>query len=300
MTSKQYIFTDCDLDGAGAYLTYRWVTGISDIPYTVCRVNELYAKVKNFLRDNKFEDYDRVLFFDLDTSNTKLRDLIDKPNVTIVDHHTSNDTTSVKYQHAEVIVKPSTSTCRLIYTDINTSQLTPEQKLFIALVDDYDSYALKVPMSKQLNTVFWSYQGDRLQKLYRDFPKGFTGFNKFHNNIITIKSKELANTLKELELYVGDISTTKHSYNIVSTVATSFINDVADYIINKTGADVGIVVNTKSNKVSFRRKVGNDMPSMVKLAAMLTDDSGGHDAASGGMLCDKFLSFTKTLNPFII
>jgi oligoribonuclease NrnB/cAMP/cGMP phosphodiesterase (DHH superfamily) len=298
--SKQYIFTDCDLDGAGAYLTYRWVTGINDIPYTVCRVNDLYTRLKNFTKTKKIEDYDRVLFFDLDTSDERIRDIIDLPNVTIVDHHISNDTETVKYSHANLIVKDSTSTCRLIYTELNDTNLTDAQKLFIALVNDYDSYTLRVPTSKELNTVFWSYQGDRVQKLVRDFPDGFTGFSKFHNNIITIKKKELINLLKSLEIYSGEVKTKKHNFTVASAVATSFINDVADYIVDVASADVGIVVNTKSNKVSFRRRTDNDSVSMVKLAGMLTDESGGHDAASGGMLCDKFLAFTKTLKPVIV
>lgn len=298
MNNKQYIFTDCDLDGAGSYLTYKWASGIDNIPYTVCRVNDLLARLKNFLRNDKLENYDRVLFFDLDTSNSDIRDIIDKPNVTIVDHHLSNDTEKIEYKNAKLIVKDSTSTCRLIYSELCDINLTNEQKLFIALVDDYDSYKLKVPISKELNTVFWSYQGDRVQKLARDFPKGFTGFNKYHNNIITIKRKELSSLLNGLDIYVGDIKTKKHNFRVASAVATSFINDVADHLVERTGAEVAMVVNTKSNKVSFRRRVDNDDISMVKLAEMLTDKSGGHDAASGGMLCDKFMTFTKTLKPY--
>ena len=296
--SNQYIFTDCDLDGAGSYLTYQWASGVKDIPYTVCRVNDLLTRIKTFLQTKKIEDYDQVLFFDLDTSTEEIRDLIDKPNVTIVDHHISNDTSTVKYEHAKLIVKDSTSTCRLIYTELNEHKFSPEQKLFVALVNDYDSYQLKVPISKELNTVFWSYQGDRVQKLVRDFPQGFNGFNKFHDNIITIKRKELTNLLNSLEIYTGNIKTKKHEFKVASAVATTFINDVADYIAEKTSADVSMVVNTKSNKVSFRRRAGADDVSMVKLAGMLTEESGGHEAASGGMLCDKFMVFTKTLTPY--
>ena len=36
---------------------------------------------------------------------------------------------------------------------------------------------------------------------------------------------------------------------------------------------------------------------MAKLANIITDESGGHDAAAGGLICDKFLEFTKQLQP---
>jgi len=298
-TCNQFIFTDCDLDGAGAYAVYSWLTGITNIPYKVCRVNDLLTAVKSFNKTHKFEDYDKVLFFDLDASDPELKEIIDHDNVVIVDHHASNISSPTTYDKATSYVEDCTSTCKLIYKHFlpKDLKLSGPQKLFIALVDDYDSYELKTPYSKDLNSVFWSYKGDRLQKLYRDFPEGFTGFNKFHKNMLDIKHKDLTQLKEELEIYTGDVTTKKHKFRLASTVATRHINDVADYISEKAGAEVAVVVNTNSGKVSFRRRRGCEDVSMVKLAAAVTENSGGHEAAAGGMLCDKFLQFTKTLKP---
>ena len=299
--AKIHIFTDCDLDGAGSYLVYSWLSRQTNIPYTVCRVNDLYNKLKAFVKKRPISSYDMVYFFDLDTSDERIREMIDLPNVTIVDHHESNDIH--KYTQAKLYVTPATSTCKLLYTNESLYEhpvlLSPAQRLLIALVDDYDSYELKSPWSKQLNTVFWSYQGDRVQKLARDFPNGFTGFNKFKKNIIDIKARELKEVVDNLEIFTRKLKTNNREYLVASTVATTFINEVADHIADRTDAHVSIVVNTKSNKVSFRRRKGLDTLSMVKLASTLTDESGGHDAASGGILCEKFLTFTKTLEPFV-
>lgn len=299
---KHYIFTDCDLDGAGSYLVYKWIVGESNIPYQVCRVNDLKQKVKAFSKSGGFNKYEKICLFDFDVSDPELVELIDHENVLIVDHHESNIEAGVTFKKAEVIIEPAGSVCKLLYTKFKNKceAFTSEQKLLIALVNDYDSYTLKSPLSKQLNTVFWSYQGDRVQKFCRDFPTGFTGFNKFHSNTIALNAKEWNDVKSKLDIYIGQIDTEKYSFSVASAVATKFINDVADHLCDVTTANVAIVVNPKSGKISFRRRKGDDTVSMVKLASLLTDESGGHDSAAGGLMCDKFLSFTKTLQPFII
>ena len=297
---NQFIFTDCDLDGAGSYMTYKWLHGNVDIPYCVTRVNDLYSQVKAFSDRGNFDKYDRVLFFDFDVSSPELHELLDRENVTIIDHHESNiDDTTVSYSKATSIIEPAGSTCKLVYKNFNGNEtLTNEQKLFVYLVNDYDSYELKRVESKQLNDVFWSYKGDRLSKLARDFPLGFAGFNTYHNNMLIIKQKDIAEIKKTHDVYVGEIDTGKNKYTVSSIVVDRHINDMADYILDKTGTDAGMVVNLKTSKVSFRKRDKDCSLSMVKLASILTDESGGHESAAGGLLCDKFLDFTKRLQVY--
>jgi len=302
MTDKGYfVFTDCDLDGAGSYIVFNWLAKQADIPYMVCRVNDLEKKLVGWLKHNKFEDYSRVYFFDLDVSTDAIRDLIDKPNVVVVDHHESNIESDVKFEHAHLVVEDTTSTCKLLYKTFKDKapELTKEQKLFIYLVDDYDSYTLRLPQSKQLNDIFWSYQGNRVEKLQRDFPAGFTGFNKFHENTLIIKEKDIAKIKSESEMFVGEITTKKNTYKVGSIIGTKYINELADYVSETTNSDVALVVNTSSGKVSFRKRNDEVDLSMVKLASMVTEESGGHDAAAGGLICDKFMEFTKRLSPYV-
>lgn len=298
-TKSYYIFTDCDLDGAGSYMMFGWLVGMTNIPYTVCRVNDLEKKIKGWLTRNSLEDYDEVLFFDLDVGTDGIRDLIDHPNVTVVDHHTTNIESPTKYIKAKMVVEEATSTCKLLYDRVpGKENLTKPQKLFMLLVDDYDSYELKSDLSVKLNDVFWSYQGDRVQKLLRDYPTGFTGFNKFHENVLFLKEKDIHTIKQTSDVYVGEIDTGKSVYRVASVVCNKYINEVADYVAELTGADASIVVNPGSSKVSFRKRNKESDISMVKLASILTDESGGHEGAAGGMLCDKFLRFTKRLALF--
>jgi oligoribonuclease NrnB/cAMP/cGMP phosphodiesterase (DHH superfamily) len=303
MASKDYyIFTDCDLDGAGSYIVFGWLSGMTDIPYMVCRVNDLEKKLKGWLKTHKFSDYKKVYFFDLDVSTEGIKKLIDHDNVIVIDHHESNIESDVVFNKANMIVEDTTSTCKLIYKNFKdnklSKELTKEQKLFIYMVDDYDSYTLKLEESKKLNDVFWSYQGNRVEKLERDFSTGFTGFNRFHENTLIIKEKDLAKMKLECEMFTGEIKTKKATYKVGSIIGNKYINELADYVSETTGSDVALVVNPSSGKVSFRKRNDEVELSMVKLADMVTDDSGGHDAAAGGMICDKFLEFTKRLSPF--
>lgn len=298
---SHFIFTDCDLDGAGSYMTYKWLNPEEDISYTVTRVNDLYQHVKAFADRGDFDKYDQVLFFDFDVSDKKIHELIDRENVTIIDHHESNiDDTDVIYRSAKCIIEESTSTCKLVYKNYNgANKLSPTQKLFVYLVDDYDSYTLNRVESKQLNDVFWSYKGDRLAKLYRDFnADGFTGFNTYHNNMLIIKQKDIADIKSKAEIYIGEIDTGKNAYTVSSIMCDRHINDIADYVLDKTGTDAAMVVNPKTSKVSFRKRNDSCTLSMVKLASVLTDESGGHESAAGGLICDKFLNFTKKLVPY--
>ena len=303
MKHKYYIFTDCDLDGAGSYLVFEWMTGIKNIPYSVVTVNRLLPELRRWLKKNTFDEYHKVYFFDLDTNDPEIHQLIDHKNVVIFDHHDTNDGT-VEYKNAKRYIDTDAgSTCRLIYDTLSkiskAKKLNLEQKSLMVLVNDYDSYELKSPISKKLNIVFWNYQGDRLEKFKRDFANGWTGgFNKFQQNAIVLSEKRLSRLKEQATLFTGECELGGSKYNVASVVATSHINDMADWAAAETGCDIALVVNTKSGKVSFRRRAGKTDFSVVEFAEQITDECGGHDAAAGGKLCEKFLNYSKSLQEF--
>ena len=84
-TVKFHVFTDCDLDGAGSYLVYKWFNNVKST-YTTCRVNDVKNTYKNWALKNNINDFDTVYFFDLDVAqDDELISLIDRDNVVIVD-----------------------------------------------------------------------------------------------------------------------------------------------------------------------------------------------------------------------
>ena len=299
---KYHIFTDADLDGSGSYLTFCWLVGLDNISYTVTTVNKLEKTLTNWVKTQSFDDYDNVYFFDLDTDNAAIASIIDRSNVYIFDHHKTNEN-SAQYKNAKLFIDPEAgSTCKLIYKLLSKgleTELSVPKKLLVSLVNDYDSYTLKSPLSKKLNTVFWNYQGDRLQKFVRDFKDGFTEFNKFHLNVIKRSQDEFNNLISGLEIFNGDVQTSKGAVKVSGAIATSHINDIADYVGDQTNCDAVFVVNTKSSKVSFRANKDNSV-SAITLAESMTDECGGHEGAAGGILCDKFMGICKTLQPIVL
>lgn len=298
--SKCHVFTDCDLDGAGSYHILTKILGYH-VPYTVTRVNEASDKIESWLSRNDISEYDRVYILDLDLSqHPELQKKVDRTNVTIVDHHKQHIDLRNDYKHAETIITNDTSTCKLVYKHLSgKDKLTEQEKLLVLMVDDYDAYKFDIPNSYELNIIFWSYQGNRVEKFQNDFADGFCGFTSQQQNIIQFYKRRLENIKSSLQIHRADIPIKGTVYRVVAVFADSYINDIADHIIKNYKCDIGFVINLKSNKVSLRRATECTM-DLNWLAKSLFDQGGGHEAASGGIICDKFLTFSQLFKPLHI
>lgn len=297
-SKKSFIFTDIDLDGAMSYLLMEWAIGRS-VPYIATRTQDFRTAFSNWLAKNKITDYDAVYILDLDISE-HCAELVDKPNVIIIDHHESHVRNRGKYKQAKTFIEDTTSCSKLIYKLLQSKYagLSQEQRLLVLMVDDYDSYKLRVPYSHELNLLFWNYQGDKLIKFVKEFRDGFNGFNDDQSGIIEFYKTKIRNITSNLELYEADVPIAGGDRRVVATFADSCINDVAEYIINSYSADIGIVVNQKSGKVSFRKKKACDVD--LSIVAKVIADGGGHKYAAGGVLGEKFATFSKVLKPLTV
>ncbi len=286
-----FSWVDADLDGAGSNLALSWVFG-KQIPVIATTPKKFRSDFSSWYIQNQ-HNYKTIFICDIDVSN--FIDIVDKPNIVIIDHHDSHILNKNKYQFAKVLVKPYTSCTKLIVdTYKGKVKLIKERQLLVNLIDDYDSYTLSLPYSLDLNRLFWGLTGDRIQKMYDSFYNGFTGFNAQQKNIINLYNKKLHQTLSELEIHIGEISISGTKRKIVSTIANFAINDVAKTIIDMYDADIGIVVNLQSGSVSYRRSLKCTL-SMAELAKKISN-GGGHSGAAGGTVTDVFLNFTKSLH----
>ncbi len=294
-SKKNFVFTDIDLDGAMSYLMMEWAMD-KQLPYISTRITDFRQSFANWIKAGNLKKYDTVYILDLDVSSECL-EVVDKPNVVIIDHHDSHVRNAHKYKHAKTFIQSETSCARLIYKLLapKYTGLSPEQKMLVLMVDDYDSYKLKVPGSHELNLLFWNYQGDKLIKFVKDFRDGFNGFTTDQQSIIEFYKTKIRNTINALEYYSADVQIGGSGRKIIATFADTCINDVAEYIIKKHNADIGIVVNPKSQKVSFRKNKKCDVD--LSVVASTIADGGGHEYAAGGVLGDKFETFSKLLKP---
>lgn len=288
------VFTDLDLDGAGSLLTFKWFHPNHQIDTVGLKVSNLRDKLLSWLKTNSFESYDEVYFFDLDTSS--VGDLIDRENVTIIDHHGTN---TYNYKSANTDLVVTTSTSKLIYNKYKKEskiKLSFSQVELLSLIDDYDSYTLKFANSYSLDILFWYYSGDRISHFCERFKEGFKDFTDQEKVLINTYRKRFAKYYRQLRLYDADISIKGKQYKFISTFVDKYVNDVAHCVIrDNEQCDITMLINPKSKRVYFRKRKGIDV-NLGKLAAALCE-GGGHEYAAGGVLNERIKILSKDFQP---
>jgi len=301
--SSTYIFTDIDLDGVGSLIAIHQVLGAKpgDIKFTAASVSNIRKELLRWLETDSFVNYTNVYFLDLDTS--EIIDLIDAPNVIIIDHHNSHAKNADKYKRAQVMVTVTTSCSKLIYRTYKDklSHLTDAQKYFIALCDDYDSYVFKLPDSYNLNCLFTNTQKSpdksRTHKFLERFYEGFNQFTVQEANIIKDYIERKNAAIAGLKIFEGKVSIGKQDRYIVGTHGEKFTNEICHHLIEKHNAEIAFFYNINSNHVSWRKSKTCEI-DLSKLAAKLCQ-GGGHEYAAGGQSTPAFFEFTKSLTPKI-
>jgi oligoribonuclease NrnB/cAMP/cGMP phosphodiesterase (DHH superfamily) len=301
MAKKYFIITDSDLDGICSYITLSWfLSGKPDIPYKQTTVSKFRADMTEWLKTDKFSNYDKVFILDMDISDAA--NLVDYPNVVVIDHHKTHVPNVPKYTKAKCIVKEYTSATKLIYSQFKqVRQLTKEQTVLVALADDYDCYALKVPQSYDLHIVYQQTQNStertKSEKFIDSFGAGFKGFTEQQSNIVRLHRATVKKIIDGLVVYGGEMQIQGDIVQVRSTLAERAINEVADHLLRNLQADVAIVVNPVSQHVSFRRTSKADVKVDVSKMAESLCEGGGHEYAAGGKITQEFMNFTTLLRP---
>ena len=196
-----------------------------------------------------------------------------------------------KFINAANFTRLFSSCTLLIYKLFKSSvDINNYQKNLLILIDDYDSYKLSFSKTKNLNILFWAHYYNNVPLFLSDFNDGFNQFNSLQNKIINIQKQKISDTIKNLKPFYTKTKIQNIECNVVAAFADTAINDVSDYLLQQYNADVSIVVNLKSDRVSFRRK--NTAIDLSILAKKLCN-GGGHEAAAGGKITEIFLEFTK-------
>ena len=296
---KIAVFTDCDLDGLGSMAVFDWYTNLN-VDHQICSQSNFRKTFTKWSQKNKPQDFDKIYVFDLDVSQSNI-DLVDHLNFTIIDHHDTHVANESKYQNATVILKDYSSCCKLLYSLFKQKypdkELTPEQKMLILMVDDYDSYELKLKDSYNLNVIVWNYVGDRAGQFMRDFGKGFKGFNESHKNMIHLNDKKVARIISELEVFEGILPVSGKEYKLCATVADKSLNEVAHHVIKTHDCDICMVMNLRTKRVSFRKNKERIPDLDLGKIAQQIAQGGGHVHSSGGQVTDEVLTITKMLTP---
>jgi oligoribonuclease NrnB/cAMP/cGMP phosphodiesterase (DHH superfamily) len=302
MLKDIHVFTDIDLDGTGSLLALHWYykCKLGDITFKGTTVSNFRKEFLKWAEDDSLNNYKINYFLDLDTSTCS--DLIDTSSRTcIIDHHLThvNAIQEGVYKNATTKVIETTSCTKLCYKHFQLNSLTPQQKYFVALVDDYDSYQFKLPETYDLNCLYTNTQKTldvtRQHKFLERFYNGFDGFTTQEKNIIKEHKLNRDKVISDLQIFAGDVSLNKNKYRVVGTMTSKFVNDVCDYLIKNHKADIVFSINPNNQHVSWRKNKDTCPIDLSKLAAKVSD-GGGHEYAAGGKVNDTFMEFTKQLS----
>ena len=291
-----FIFTDADLDGACCYTVFRWFTKLI-CPYRASTEKSFRKDFESFLNNNKSENFKKIYIFDLAILGFT-DDIADLKNVTYINHGEDNPKHIAKFKNAKIITDNSSSCALMLYKRLKEKYndiLTQEQKLLVSLVNDYDSYNLKHPFSKDLNFLFWSYTGDRIEKFYNDFKDGFKGFNNQQANLIKQYKNKLNGILDQLSIYTTNVNFEDKNYKVVSTTSDFAPSEVAHYILTKADADIAIVVNLNVKYISLRKDKNKNHDLHIGKFARENFKGEGTRNIGGGPLNEDFLRFSKNL-----
>ena len=287
---KLLIFTDNDLDGAGSALFVKWLFRDKLTEFDVIDTTEATFLSDFKQHESSFNNYDRIFILDLDLSQEQSI-FANLNNVIVVDHHIPHLKHAHVYDKAKGIIQQHESCIGLLYEKFGKSvSLTDAQKELIKYVNDYDSYNLKHKDSLKLNAIHKTYNKPKSIKFIEAFEEGTRPYTIQEKNSVKLFIKKLKDQLQG-QVFVGKIK----NYKTVSIVANYAVSEVANFLINKHGADIGIVVNTDTKTVSLRRSKQSDVD--VSVIAKSLCEGGGSPAAAGGNLTQEFGNLTKYFHP---
>lgn len=286
-----YLFTDCDIDGAGCYYILRKLIG-ADFGHK----QTTEKKFRNdFIQLTDKDKYKKIYICDLSVLENNL-DIIDLPNVVFINHRGTPTQTFHKNLRFE---SQDTSSCTLLlYKKLKDKfkvPFTKEEKTLIALIDDYDSYQLKFSDSKKIHYLFSTFTDDKLLNFYNTFQLGFTGFTNIHENSINNIISKIETAFTSLKIFKGTLKIGSNNMTVCSTFNNIFPSEICDSIIKKFDCDIVINVNLNTSSVSVRKKKGCG----VNLGAFAKKifDGGGDECVAGGKITKTFLELSKQLYP---
>jgi nanoRNase/pAp phosphatase (c-di-AMP/oligoRNAs hydrolase) len=285
-----YLFTDCDIDGAGCYYLLRKYIGL-DFGHT--RTSEKTIK-DDFLNLKNKEQYKKIYICDIAITDA-IRDIVDLPNVVYINHR---NVTQTLFKNLRQESQEASSCTLLLYKKLKEKLKTPftrEEKILISLIDDYDSYQLKFSESLKLHYLFSSFNNDKLTTFFNTFKDGFAGFTEQQENLITNITDKIELTFKSLKIFKGNLKISSNNTVVCSTFNNIYPSEICDKIIKTYDCDIAISVNLASSSVSIRKK--RECPVDLGVLAKKVFDGGGDASVAGGKITKIFLELSKLLYP---
>jgi hypothetical protein len=279
-----FVWVNSDLDGVGSTVLLGNI--FKNFEYRPIFFGNFEKEYLEWYDDN-FQKYDKIFVVGIPLSQDIVNKLDDKKVVFV-----SDKLETVKVGESTLIQEDTSSCSKLLYKKFSKKFEFPKPlKLLITIIDDYNSYNLKLSESKIMNALYRRSGSRRFYNFVNNFWNGFEQFSDSELKISESFYKDLQTELENLDLYKG----TYRGHSIIATFSSFSASEVAASLLDNYNPDVAIVVNLDTKFVSFRKKAGS--PADIIFMAQNLCNGGGSEYSSGGQLTSKFLELTTQLSP---
>ena len=287
-----HIYTNNSLDGAISLLTYMWSHPQNDnFHYTpISNLNRIKNDLKNAHNKSNY------VMLDLAINNNFLPEL-DDPSITIIDHKRSSESFIKDFKHSKIIYKEHTSTSLLLYKLLKDKlEINKNQKMLIALADDYTSYKMSIEDSLNLNIIFWSEYQNRFYDFIEDYFDGFKPITEKQKKSIHFIKNQSANIIKNLQLFSGNLNFGDRSKKTIAVMSENVTPYVIDSLIDIHRPDIILSINIKTNSV-FIKQCTSENPIDCSAFVSKFCEGYGNSSMAYGTITPLFMEITKNLNP---
>ena len=293
MNSKPaVIITGWDLDGAGCVFLFKKIpasvySNITVVATSERKFREAFATCYSPTAD--------VFVTSLDVGENN-HDILDKENITLILPQGMSSICKGMYKAVTIFSDKTTSgtmqTYKVLQQKQLLGQLSKQDELLVRLIDDYESYTHKSPLSTDLNILYHSLPYRKTDNFLKEFANGFAGFSAHHQEIIRLFKLKYNDQYENLTKHKGVITHDGKTYSACCVFASFSIPEVLDQVQKDTKADIVINIHPESQVVSLRR--AKNCTCSLRLLAKELVNGGGRDEVAGGVVTPALLALSKT------
>lgn len=292
--TRNILFSHNDLDGIGSGIIFKKLFGSNSEVHYVGN-HEVDSKVQDKLRElSSIGTYPSIYLTDISPNEESAEMLDGYPGeVVMLDHHESALGIAHKYKWATVDVNRCGT--KLLYEyliPLDTQFRLEPYHHFVKNVNDYDMWIRNLPLSAQLNRLFYILGIERFESRMLDNPS------------VRLSNEEVLLLTLEDETYERYLRRVKNGIEIFEwnggttfgvAYADRFHSEVAHELIEFYNIDAIALVDINSLKVSLRSR---DYINVSKIAKEF--GGGGHPNASGFSVNIKTVLLPDMLNALVL
>jgi len=256
--------THNDMDGAGCSILLKSVYKNIDTFY----LN--YDEVDDFILNN-FVHYDRIIITDVSPGEELLKHLINRLEITLIDHHISSENLK---SYDFTIHETGKSATKLTYEWLLSENKNVKKfHDLVECINDYDLWLLQNKKSLKMNMLFTLFGIDRFVKRFLCNPS--TAFAKEEKLLLELEEESQNKYFENSEKHI-QVFTDKWGRTFGCIFAEKYNSELGNYLLQKMQLQYIFIINAQKRKVSLR-----SIPTVSVNDIAEANNGGGHKNAAG-------------------